>query len=46
MTLIKDKFLLHIINEMVSVVGPLRDLLHIYKFLSYFICEFLFELCI
>jgi hypothetical protein len=28
--LLRDKYPLHIINEMLSVVGPLKDLLYIY----------------
>jgi hypothetical protein len=30
--LMRDKYLLHIINEIVSVVGLLKDLLYIYKY--------------
>ena len=31
MTLMNDKYLLHIINEIISVVGFLRNFLYIYK---------------
>jgi hypothetical protein len=27
----RDKSFLHIINEMVSIIGPLKDFLYIYK---------------
>ena len=30
-TLMGDIYLLHIINEIVSMVGPLRDLIYTYK---------------
>jgi hypothetical protein len=33
-TLIKDKYLLYIINEIVSVIGPFRDLLYIYEYIK------------
>jgi hypothetical protein len=32
MALIRDKYQLHIINDMISVVGYLRDLIYIYKY--------------
>jgi hypothetical protein len=31
-TLMEDKYLLHIINETLSIVGPLRDLIYTYKY--------------
>jgi hypothetical protein len=44
--LIEDKYLLHIINEIVSIIGLLRELVYTYKYkhdglsyLLYFIVE-------
>jgi len=31
-TLIRDKYLLHIINEIISMVSPLRDYVYIYEY--------------
>jgi hypothetical protein len=31
-TLIRDKYLLYIINEIVSMIDPLRDLVYTYKY--------------
>jgi hypothetical protein len=31
-TLIKDKYLLYIINEIVSTIDPLRDLVYTYEY--------------
>ena len=30
--LLRDKYLLHIINKIVSMIGPLRDLVYTYKY--------------
>jgi hypothetical protein len=32
MTLMRDKYPLHVINEIVSMVGPLKDLLYNYEY--------------
>jgi hypothetical protein len=31
----EDKYSLHIINEIISIVDPLRDLLYIYDYIGY-----------
>lgn len=32
MTLIRDKYSLHIINKIVNIIDPLRDLVYTYKY--------------